>query len=126
MQKRTSLHNKTLGSKGESIALEYLRNKGLSILETNWTAQWAEIDIIAKRGETLVFVEVKTKTGMMKGKPYEAVTYGKLQKLMRSAQLYILKKKRPETKYAVDVVSIIISTTGQVIEIQHFDNIDLG
>lgn len=120
-----SLHNKTIGNTGETIASDFLREKGLPILERNVTSRWGEIDIIALRGETLVFVEVKTKTGFMHGKPYEAVNYRKLASLQRAAQFYIMKNKRPEVKYAIDVVSITLSTTGEVIEIQHFDNIQM-
>lgn len=125
MYTRSSLHNKTLGNKGESIAVEYLREKGMTILERNVTSRWGEIDIIALRGQVLVFVEVKTKTGFIHGKPYEAVNYRKVEALKRAAQFYIMKNKRREEKYAIDVVSIVMCTSGEVIEIQHFDNIQL-
>lgn len=121
----SSLHNKTLGNKGEAIAVDYLREKGLVILAQNVSSRWGEIDIVATRGETLVFVEVKTKTGFTHGSPYEAVTYKKLESIKRAAQFYIMKHNRPEVKYAIDVVSITLSTTGEVIKIQHFDNIEL-
>lgn len=120
---RDSLHNKQIGTKGEDIASLYLEKKGYVIIDRNATSRWGELDIIATKDEKLIFVEVKTKTGMMHGKPYEAVNYHKLQHLIRAAQFYIKKHKRPELKYAIDVVSITLSTTGEVIEIQHFDNI---
>ena len=120
-----TLHNKSLGVKGESIAADYLREKDYSILKMNWTSRWGEIDIIATYRDRLVFVEVKSKTGYMHGKPYEAVTYSKMRKLLRAAQFYIKKEKRTEPKYAIEVVSVVLSTSGEVIEIQHFDNIQM-
>lgn len=68
-----TLSKKELGRKGERAAVRFLKNRGFEILETNWVCFAGEADIIALDGSTLCFVEVKTRTGVQKGFPSEAV-----------------------------------------------------
>ncbi|MBK8850148.1 MAG: YraN family protein [Saprospiraceae bacterium] len=74
------------GDRGEAIALEYLISSGYTILETNWSAHKAEIDIIAKEGDTLIFIEVKTRTSPTA--PERAVTLRKQQLIASAASQY--------------------------------------
>ena len=101
-----------LGSEGEELAAKFLIKKGYRIVERNYKTPIGEIDIIAKDGNTTVFVEVKTRAGDTFGYPFEAVDQKKRRKMRNLALLY-LKKKRRELPARFDVVSIIRSRTGE-------------
>jgi putative endonuclease len=95
----------TLGDKGEGFAAGFLRKKGYKILEQNYKTRIGEIDIIAMDGETLVFVEVKTRESLNYGRPFESVTVYKRKKISNVAMLY-LKRLKSVPPCRFDVVSI--------------------
>ena len=80
---------KTTGSRGELLAAGYLRRQGYTILRTNWRCRRGEIDIIARDGATLVFVEVRTRRSTNLGSPEESVTPAKQRRLAELAQTYL-------------------------------------
>jgi putative endonuclease len=94
-----------LGEKGEGLAAKFLRKKGYKIIEQNYQTRIGEIDIIAMDGETLVFVEVKTRESLYYGRPFEAVTGLKRRKISNVATLY-LKRLKDVPPCRFDVVSI--------------------
>lgn len=111
-------HNE-LGKKGEEIARNYLYKKGYKILATNWRYKKDEIDIIAKDGNFLVIVEVKTRSSNYFGEPELAVTKKKQIFLIRAAERYInLNNINTETRF--DVISIIITPKKNIIK--HIDD----
>ena len=117
-EKQTSkMRNKIEGSKGEVLAIEFLRDKGYEIVETNYKNKLGEIDIIALDGKTLVFVEVKCRSTLAFGRPYEAVDARKQQKIRRIAELYLVIKH----KYYADCRFDIIEVLGDEI-IGHIEN----
>lgn len=118
-----TLINKSKGQTGENIALGYLVKKGYTILYHNYHCHWGEIDIIAKKNSTICFIEVKTRTSLNFGKPYEAVNYAKVKKLMRPIQYFLLQKNYKEYKLSLDVISIIVNFDGTVNKLKHFENI---
>ena len=81
--------NNFLGQKGEDIAARYLKKKGYTILERNYRTKNSEIDIIAKKGDTLCFVEVKARSSQLYGTPSQAVNYYKIKKISRGAMAYM-------------------------------------
>lgn len=93
---------------GEKLAADFLLKNGYKILEKNFRKGWGEIDIVAVDGDTLVFVEVKTKTSNKFGTPFEAITSFKIKALERTAMLY--KKLHPKLSDAlrIDAVSVMI------------------
>ncbi|MBA3648436.1 MAG: YraN family protein [Chitinophagales bacterium] len=99
-----SKHNE-LGVKGEILALEFLEKKGYVILEINWRFSHTEVDIIAKQPNTLVIVEVKTRTGDQFGFPEEAVGIEKQKNLARAADEY-LERNNLDMDVRFDVISI--------------------
>jgi putative endonuclease len=103
---------KSLGSEGEGLAVKFLRRKGYDIIAKNYKTPIGEIDIIAKDGDTVVFVEVKTRTNDSFGHPFEAVNQNKRRKLKNLALLY-LKKERKEFPVRFDVISIICVQNGE-------------
>jgi putative endonuclease len=84
-------HNE-LGKLGEELAVEFLRKNGYEILETNWTFQKAEIDIIAKKENTLAIVEVKTRSSIEFGLPQDFVKPKKIQLLVKAVDAYVIEK----------------------------------
>ncbi|MFP7833864.1 YraN family protein [Marisediminicola sp. LYQ134] len=74
-----------LGRRGEDLAAAHLSGKGLTILERNWRCPLGEIDVVARDGSTIVFVEVKTRSSSLFGHPLEAITTVKLARLRRLA-----------------------------------------
>ncbi|HFA48435.1 MAG TPA: YraN family protein [Bacteroidetes bacterium] len=99
-------HNE-IGQKGEKIAEEHLRNLGFEILETNWRVRRLEVDIIAKDGKVLVFVEVKTRSSDFFGKPEEFVTPDKEKNMAKAAAEYMALIKH-EWAIRFDVVSVLM------------------
>ncbi|HRA73873.1 MAG TPA: YraN family protein [Flavobacterium sp.] len=82
-------HN-DLGKLGEEIAVEFLQKNGYEILETNWTFQKAEIDIIAKKENTLAIIEVKTRSSLDFGLPQDFVKPKKIQLLVKAVNEYVI------------------------------------
>lgn len=113
-----SLYNKTLGSYGEKIAVNFLKDKGYEIIEQNYHSHWGEIDIIAKKDEKLSFIEVKTRSHPGHGAPYESINYYKLKSLKRVISYYLLKSEYKRYKLNLGVISIVLN--GQKIHQLHF------
>jgi len=103
-----------LGGKGEKQAEKYLVSQGYDIVERNFRCKYGEIDIIARKGGVLVFVEVKTRSGSGFGMGFESVTQKKQEKLLLTAQAYMAG--RPPTAARFDVVSI---DSGKITHIQN-------
>jgi putative endonuclease len=103
-----------LGKKGEDIAAQYLTEKGYKILEKNWRFSHNEIDLIAKDGEELVVVEVKTRQSNALIEPEMAVTRDKQRHIIRSANAYV-RSKRMNVNIRFDIISILIADEKPVI-----------
>ena len=98
----------SLGQKGEEFAISFLRKKGYKIKVCNYKTRIGEIDIIARDGDTLVFIEVKTRESLEYGHPFEAVNARKRKKLAMVAMLY-LKRFDDVPPCRFDIVSIFIN-----------------
>ena len=116
---------KSTGSYGEDLAAEYLKKHGYKIIERNFKSKLGEIDILAaapapfwRRRETVVLVEVKTKSGQSYGAGWEMVNYYKRQKLLLLAKF--LQKDYPKSVIRIDIISI--DTAFDPPEIRHFEN----
>lgn len=118
-----SLYNKTFGQKGENIASQYLIDSGFIILSRNFRSKFGEIDIIAKKDSTIYFIEVKTRSNITKGFPYESVTKHKILRLRNTALYFLSKNGYTEYKYSIAAISVVIEKTGQY-NIQFFDSIN--
>jgi len=107
-----------LGLKGEEIAAAYLTKEGYKILARNWYYDHKEIDIIARQGDEIVIVEVKTREGDFFEEPWEAVSTRKIRNLVEVADAWLnLKQIDLETRF--DVISIIFSDE-VTYELTHF------
>ena len=110
----------SLGNKGEKLACRYLRRKGYNISLCNYRCKIGEIDIIAQKGEYLIFVEVKTRLNKEFGEPFEAVTNYKQERLRRLAENYIVNNQAHKLNYRFDVISILFEKEKPVIK--HIEN----
>ncbi len=116
--------NKKFGNHGEKIATDFLKNKGLKILEKNWKVKTGEIDLIAKKDSEIIFVEVKTILKNDYFSPEDHFTYFKIKKLQKLAQTYFLFKKMSPENYRFDLIAIVISPFDENnYEIRHYENI---
>ena len=97
---------RAIGRDGEEIAAEYLRNNGYRIVEKNYKNRFGEIDVIAKDGNTVVFIEVKTRNTPSYGTPSSAVDSKKQQRIGKVALTYLTKKGLTQHPVRFDVVSI--------------------
>ena len=100
--------NRELGRRGEDAAARFLDRRGYDIVERNRTCAAGEADIIARDGEALVFVEVKTRSNTEKGLPSEAVDAGKRRRYERIAALFLVDYDVVDVPVRFDVVSIVV------------------
>ncbi|WP_084626988.1 YraN family protein [Pseudoclavibacter soli] len=100
-------HTLTLGERGEQIAASFLADKGYRIVARNWrSSRHGEIDIIAWHGDTLVFVEVKTRSGERFGSPFEAITARKVHRLRRLIGLWLASHSISPARVRLDAVGV--------------------
>lgn len=93
------------GARYEALAARHLESKGYRILERNFTAKLGELDLIARDGETLVFVEVRQRSSLGFGSAAETLGRAKLRRLVRAAQLYAQARGLEDSEMRFDVVA---------------------
>jgi len=101
-----------LGRAGEEAAVEFLKKGGFKVVERGFRLLRGEIDIIAYDRTTLVFIEVKTRSGAGFGAPEESVTAAKQEQIRKIAQLYLLKKRLGDIPCRFDVVAVSADPEG--------------
>ena len=116
-------NNREKGALGENLAQEYLEKNGYKILDKNWHySKFCELDIVAKKDNELVFIEVKYRTTSFCGSPFEAVNYNKLNNLKTAIMAYLQQTKENFKTYRLDVIGIIGKDDFQI---EHLKNIGL-
>lgn len=111
-------HNE-LGKLGEQLAVEFLQKNGYQILETNWTFQKAEIDIIAQKENILAVVEVKTRSSVDFGLPQDFVKPSKIKLLVKAVNEYVISNDL-ETEVRFDIIAI--SKEDKTFRIEHIED----
>ncbi len=96
----------TVGRWGEAEAQRYLEGLGWTVVAKNWHCRFGEVDLIARDGEMVVFVEVKTRRRRSFGLPEEAITPSKRRRLLRSASTYLDENSLQGVDWRIDVVAI--------------------
>jgi len=109
-----------LGRRGERAAEKYLRRKGYRIVARNFRAAGAEIDLVAMDGETLVFVEVKTRRSRIAGAPEEAVDERKQTRMRRAAEVFARHYRADEIEMRFDIAAV--DASGKRLEIELLRN----
>lgn len=128
MERKTNLDLKSgsksqkRGAKGERRAALYLRLHGYRIIERNWLFHRKEIDIIAKKGELLVFVEVKSRTNMNGVAPQLSVTSEKRRNLITASKAYIAKHNIQRMVFRYDIIEVDLSKKLPLSGINHYEH----
>ena len=107
-------HKRRLGRRGEDIAVGHLQRRGYVTVTRNWRCPAGEIDIVAREGETLAFVEVRTRRGERFGTPEESITPDKQAKLVTLAETYLQEQDLADVAWRIDVVGIVLGQLGEV------------
>ena len=110
-----------VGDRGEQMAAEYLEREGYEILHRNYRFGRSEIDLIARQGRTIVFVEVKTRRTAGYGEPEEAVTREKIRRIRRVASAYLAQRRIGECDCRFDVVAVLLA--GDTPTLRHTEDI---
>lgn len=100
--------NSSVGGTGESIAVTYLKGQGFKIVECNFRSVCGEIDIVARDGRTIVFVEVKCRNNENYGPPQLAVTPFKQRQISKAALVWLSRKRLFDAEARFDVVAIVL------------------
>lgn len=108
------------GAKGERLAAEFLKKKGFEIVARNYRHKHAEIDLIIRRDDWTIFVEVKTRRSVSFGQPEEFVDYAKARKIFEAAEEYIYSTDW-QGHVRFDVISVIMKEKAEP-EIEHFED----
>ena len=114
-EKKDSFHNRKLGIEGEKIARSYLKRAGWKILENNYKTPFGEIDVIANKGETIAFIEVKTRLSDNYGLPSEAVSNERKLRYIRGAN-YFFTNKIIDCTVRFDIIEVFRG------ELNHIEN----
>lgn len=112
-----------VGKIGENSACEYLQQKGYLIIERNYRSKGGEIDIIIQKANRIIFVEVKTRVGDSKGRPYESVNYYKLSHLKRAINFYLLQNPHKNSKLSIFVIGIILNEDYSIKELKCYEDV---
>ena len=115
-------HRKSLGKRGESIAAEFLEEQGYTILERNYRTPYGEIDLISKKNDSVVFIEVKTRASSTLGPPEISITRRKAEHMRDAAEYYIQQHPNLNNDWRIDVVALQIQSADTPPKIEHFEN----
>lgn len=110
-------HN-ILGHKGEDIAAKYLEEHGYIILDRNWMCGHKDLDLVVTKDNTIVFVEVKTRTSTEWGDPQDFVTERKIKRIVNSADAY-LRYNCIDMDARFDIISIVVD--GEDFRVEHIE-----
>lgn len=116
------MNHRQIGRWGEALAAEYLLGRGYEVLHRNVQTPYGEIDLVAQREGTIIFIEVKARTGSGYGLPEDAITQKKRGHLLAAIQFY-WQSCGTESPWQVDVIAILgqPDRPGEV-QIEHFEN----
>ncbi|NLG26410.1 MAG: YraN family protein [Chloroflexi bacterium] len=112
-QPRRTGHKLALGRYGEDLAVRLLEERGYVILQRNWRSSVGEVDIVARDGDCLVFVEVKTRRGHGAGYAEEAMTPRKAARLTELGQLYLAEQGLSDIDWRIDLLAIELGARGE-------------
>jgi len=117
------MDSSSVGAQGENIAKKFLESEGYAIVSQNFRTKFGEIDLIALKGGYLIFIEVKSRSGELFGSPAEAVTKKKLDKIIKSSNVFISQNEELPQNIRYDAVEVFYDK-GEA-KINHIENITL-
>ena len=113
--------NNDIGKRGELLAADFLKRKGYEILGANIRTPFGELDLVAKQGAVIVFVETKTRVTDSLGPPFLSVTREKAARIVRNALFYLKRHGKADACWRIDVVSVKLNTS---LEAEHIEVIE--
>ncbi len=113
----------SIGRLGETLAGAYLKNKGYTILEKNRRTPYGEIDLVASFGESIIFVEVKTRSSQSLGPPEISVSRRKAEHMRNAAEYYIQQHPDLQADWRIDLLAILLPPDNSPAVIDHFENV---
>ncbi|MGH2536143.1 MAG: YraN family protein [Candidatus Promineifilaceae bacterium] len=116
---------RSLGRWGERLAERRLQRQGYQILARNWRCARGEIDLVARLGDQLVFIEVKTRRGRAMGAPEEGLTMRKARRLQELAEAYLLEGEL-DLDWRIDLIAIELDMAYKLIRYEHIPHAVLG
>jgi putative endonuclease len=114
-----------LGRRGEQLAAQRLEAKGFDIVARNWRCETGELDLVARDGDCLVAVEVRTRRGRSMGSPEESITAAKQARLITLGEAYV-QEISWAGDWRIDVVAIEMDRRGHVLRVTHYENAITG
>ena len=116
-----STSRRETGRYGEALAERYLIEAGYEIIAKNWRCAVGELDLITRQGETLVFVEVRTRRGVQLGSPEESITPAKQAKLIELAYTFLAENALEDDIWRIDVIAIVLNRQNEVQRLNHIE-----
>jgi putative endonuclease len=113
---------RSIGQRGEAIAALYLQTHGCSIISHNWRCAHGEIDLIVREGQTLVFVEVRTRHASSTEPAFESLTPAKQRRMAACAAQYLTDQGMDEAEWRIDAVAVALRH-GQAPVIEHLRDV---
>ena len=114
--------NNIVGKFGERAASAFLEDNGYKILEQNSRTPFGELDIVARKGSFIVFVEVKTRAGYSLGPPYLSMTWKKQKMIVKNALSYLKRRGLVYSNWRIDVVSVNLDWKYEAEKIELIEN----
>ncbi len=114
-----------LGRRGEALAAQHLAAEGYEIVARNWRCEHGELDLVARDGDCLAFVEVRARRGRRMGTPEESITAAKQAKLVELAWAYVQARDWPGA-WRIDVVAVEMDRRGRLLRVDHYENAVTG
>ena len=111
---------KVTGQRGEALAAAYLSDRGYTILHRNWRCPGGELDLIVEKEQTLIFVEVRSRSSRRFGTPEESITPAKQKRLIDLSYTFLQHEQPSHPYWRIDVVAIDLNTTPPTIT--HLEN----
>ncbi len=111
-----------LGRRGEWAAARFLKRRGMKIVAAGWRGHFGELDLVAVQGQTVVFVEVKTRRSTAAGHPAEAVDQHKQARMTRAAMAYLKRHGLMEYPARFDVVAMVWPKSARRPQIEYIPN----
>jgi putative endonuclease len=108
-----------VGRRGEELAARHLERLGLEVLDRNVRLPGGEIDIVAREGAEIVFVEVKTRIGDAETAPDELVSAAKLARLERLGEAYLERAGNTQVTWRIDVIALVLGRNGLVVRLDY-------
>ena len=114
-----------LGVRGEQLAAQHLISLGYEVLDRNWRCETGELDLVARDGESLALVEVRTRRGRALGTPEESITRAKQARLIDLAETYV-QDHYWAGDWRIDVVAVEMDRRGRLLRVDHYENAITG